>query len=241
MEVWKDVIVPVLATAIGTAAGATVAFLIERQKRRREREDRDVAATNNALFALFKVFNDLEAYRRQAIAPHRNDQDRWYSLPPMLLPNQIGFDTSTLSYLMELPGDAPTLPMAVHVGLGMYDQAADAARFRHDLHVNTVQPALERGTRLGGIPAIKDRVDTVLGGSRVTESLRSITDQLVQLVDGALDYIPKHAVWLRDREGKIPEATDRPTAGPSARLAGKLVGPLWMGVQLVIYRGFIRG
>jgi hypothetical protein len=198
MDFWKDFFVPIAAAAIGTAAGATVAFVIERGKRKRDAEDRDVTATNNALFALFKIFNDLEAYRRQAIAPHLNDPDRWYSLPPMLLPDQIKFDTSTLSYLMELPGDAPTLSMAVHVGLGMYDQAADAARFRHDLHVNTVQPALERGARLSGIPAIKDRVDTVLGGSRVTDSMRSITDQLIQLVAGALDYIPKHAVWLRD-------------------------------------------
>jgi hypothetical protein len=80
----------------------------------------------------------------------------------------------------------------------MYDQAADAARFRHDLHVNTVQPALERAARLSGIPSIKDRVDTVLGGSRVTDRMRSITDQLIQLIDGALDYIPKYAAWLRE-------------------------------------------
>ena len=54
MDVWKDAIVPVIAAAIGTAAGASVAFLIERHKRRRESEDRDVTATNNALFALLK-------------------------------------------------------------------------------------------------------------------------------------------------------------------------------------------
>jgi formate-dependent nitrite reductase membrane component NrfD len=59
VELWKDVIVPVLAAAIGTAAGATVAFLVERQNRRRDCEDRDIAATNAALFALFRVFNDL--------------------------------------------------------------------------------------------------------------------------------------------------------------------------------------
>jgi hypothetical protein len=35
----------------------------------------------------------------------------------MLLPDQIRFDTSTLSYLMELLGDAPTLPMAVTLDL----------------------------------------------------------------------------------------------------------------------------
>jgi hypothetical protein len=198
VELWKDLIVPILAAAIGTSAGASVAFFVERHKRQHEVEDRDVAATNAALFALFRIVNDLEAYRRQAIAPHLSEPDRWYTLPPMLLPDQISFDTSALGYLMELPGDAPTLPMAVHVGLGMYDQAAEASRFRHDLHVNTVQPALERAARLGGIPAIKDRVDTVLGGSRVTDTMRSITDQLIQLVDGALDYIPKHAAWLRE-------------------------------------------
>jgi len=197
MDVWKDVVVPMFVAAIGTVAGASVAFWIERRKRQREVEDRNVTATNTALYALFRAVNELVTYRQQAITPYVDDPDRWHLIPPMLMMEQASFDTSALSYLFEMPGDAPSLPMAVQTGLDSYKQAAAVARMRHDLHLHIFQPAAERGSRLGAIPGIKDRVDTVLGGPRVTESLRSCTDQLIGHISHALDDIPKYGEWLR--------------------------------------------
>jgi hypothetical protein len=200
MDFWKDGFVPVVAAAIGTGVGATVAFLIERRKKTLATEDEHVTATNTALFALFTIFNDLEAYRRQRIEPHRGDPERWYTMLPTKLPAPPKFDTATLSYLFEVPGDAPTLPMAVHVGIGKYESIFELATERYRIHMHEVQPALEVARRavIEDNLSLKRQVDTILGGSRVTETLQSLTDQLIDHVDDAIGYIPKHAVWLRE-------------------------------------------
>jgi hypothetical protein len=85
---------------MGTAAGATVAFLFERIKREREAEN--AHATNTALFALFQIVNDLTVYRREHIEPRRHTE-RWYTLPRVKLPEPPKFDAAALSYLFELP------------------------------------------------------------------------------------------------------------------------------------------
>jgi hypothetical protein len=200
MDFWKDAFVPVVGAAIGTGVGATVAFLIERGKKTLAAEDDHVTATNTALFALFTIVNDLVKYKRAHIDPHRDDPERWYTIPPTKLPAPPKFDTATLSYLFELPGDAPTLPMAVHVGIGKYESIYEVATERYRIHMHEVQPALEVARRaiIEDNLSLKRRVDTVLGGSRVTETLRVSTDELIEFIDDALVYIPKHAAWLRE-------------------------------------------
>jgi hypothetical protein len=209
MEFWRDFFVPAFIAAVGTAAGATVAFLYERKKRQRETEDAHVTATNTALFSLFQIANDLIAYRREHIEPHRKDPERWYTVPPTKLPPPPRFDAASLSYLFEIPGDAPTLPMAVHVGIGKYESIFESAAERYRIHMTEVQPALEiaRRTVEGWRRlAIKGLVDSTLGGSRITDTMQVVTDELVEMIDDALDYIPKHAEWLRDvAKSKYPE------------------------------------
>ena len=199
MDFWKDAFVPVVAAAIGTGVGASVAFFIERSKRARAIEDEHVTATNTALFVLFQVFNDLTSYRRDHIEPRRQDPELWYALPPVKLPEPPKFDAATLSYLFEIPGDAPTLPMAVHVGIGKYESIFESAMERYRIHTTEVQPALELARRtVVGQSSIKGHVDTILGGSRITDTMQVVTNDLVMMIDDALDYIPKYATWLRD-------------------------------------------
>jgi hypothetical protein len=161
----------------------SVAFLIERRKGTLATEDEHVTATNTALFVLFTIVNDLVAYRRERIDPHRDDPERWYTLPPTRLPVPPRFDTATLSYLFELPGDAPTLPMAVNVGIGKYESIFEVATERHWIHMHEVQPALEVARRaiIEDNLSLKRRVDTVFGGSRVTEGcFASFSDGLAE-------------------------------------------------------------
>jgi hypothetical protein len=220
VDFWKDAFVPVVAAAIGTGVGATVAFFIERSKRTRAIEDEHVTATNIALFTLFQIVNDLTEYRRQHIEPYRDDPERWYTLPPTQLPEPPKFDASTLSYLFEVPGDAPTLPMAVHVGIGKYESISETAKERYRIHMHEVQPALEVARRnLDARLGTKKQIDTILGGSRITDTMQVVTNDLVMMIDDALDYIPKHSVWLRDvAKKKYPKRQIIQLLIPSRRL-----------------------
>jgi hypothetical protein len=207
VDFWKDTLVPIVAAAVGTGIGASVAFFFERSKRAREAEDQHVTATNTALFALFRIVNDLTGYKRQHVIPHLGDPERWYTLPPTKLPEPPKFDAAALSYILELPGDATSLPMAVHVGIGKYESIYEAANERYRLHMHEAQPALELAHRtIEGQYSIAHLVNTVLGGPRVTQNLESATNQLIEMIDDALDYIPKHAAWLRDvAKAKYPK------------------------------------
>jgi hypothetical protein len=112
MDFWRDVLIPVVAAAVGTAAGATVAFVFERKKRQREMEDAHVTATNTALFSLFRIVNDLVVYRREHIEPRRSDPERWYTLPPTRLSAPVATSLGSRFGTGERPRCAKNAPAA---------------------------------------------------------------------------------------------------------------------------------
>jgi hypothetical protein len=97
--------------------------------------------------------------------------------------------------------------MAVHVGIGKYASIFESAAERYRTHMSEVQPALELARRTAlKQESLKQMVDTILGGSRITDTMQAVTDDLVFMIDDALDYIPKHAVWLHDvAKAKYPK------------------------------------
>jgi hypothetical protein len=195
---WHELGAPAIAAAIGTLAGATLAFWFDRHNRAVRIEDQRVTATNTAIFSLARMWNDLDAYRRDHIEEQRAKQDRWITLRPTSLPKPLNFDAASLSYLFELDGDAPNLPMEVDVDIGKYASIYETAVIRNRIHENEAQPAIE--TARLGMPSVRPRheqIMKVLGGTRVIDTLQGLTDDLIFMIDDALESIPKTAAKLR--------------------------------------------
>lgn len=195
---WHDLFAPGIAAAFGTLAGAVVALWADRRDRERRVEDEHVTATNKAICVLVTIWNDLDGYRRKHIERHRNDPDQWYSLQPVHLPAPVAFDTSSLAYLFELEGHTPTLPLEVDIENGRYVSIHEVAEFRCRVHTLEAQPAIERGLRtLAGQLPLAEMIVQVTGGSRVLETLRGLTKDLISGVDDSLVSIPKTIAKLR--------------------------------------------
>jgi hypothetical protein len=192
---WHDLWAPAIAATVGTAAGAALAFWIDRHNRAARVEDERVTATNTAIFALIRICNDLDVYRRQEIEAQRNSAARWYTLRPTPLPAPVPFDTTTLAYLFEL-ANAQSLPMEVDLELGRYASIHETATERNRIHEAEAHPAIERAqlTVEGalGLPL------TELVGPRIFETLRGLTDDLINMTDLSLASIPVTARKLHD-------------------------------------------
>ena len=197
-ELWHDLWAPAIAATLGTAAGAALAFWLDRHNRAVRIEDERVTATNTAIFALVRIWNDLDAYRRQEIEERRNRADRWYTLRPTPLPEPVAFDAASLAYLFELGGDAPTLPMEVDLELGKYVSLHVVATERNRIHEQEAQPAMEVTERSPVARPLEERLISVFGGSRVIVTLQGLTDDLIKMTDISLASIPVVAEKLRN-------------------------------------------
>jgi hypothetical protein len=206
---WTAFANTVAGALIGTAIGALVAFWIddrkERDHQRREEareqrrlQDEYVAATNNAIYALVRVANDLGGYRQQILEKLRNDPDRWYLLRPTPLPVPVPLDTATLAFLFEMDGDAPNLPMKVHLGLECYASIYELAQMRNDVHNKEAQPAIERSQRRPTHGrGLEQQLHAETGGPRVYMTLKNLTNDLYSMVDATLASISVTAQELR--------------------------------------------
>jgi hypothetical protein len=192
---WHDLWTPAIAAAFGTGVGAWLGFGFERRNRAARIEDERVTATNIAMFALVRVWNDLVGIRRRLIDPRRKDPQRWYTLLPTHLPAPVAFDTASLSYLFELDGAvAKNLPMEVHIELSRYEAIYGAATERNQVHSRDAQPAIEKGeSTVEGKLEYDTLIVAVLRGHRVLKTLQGLTDQLINLVDASIDTIPETA------------------------------------------------
>jgi hypothetical protein len=198
VDLLKDFVAPAVAATLGTGVGAWLAFFIERDKKRHITEDQRVTATNTALYALIRVWNTLEVYRRQEIEKQRNSADRWFLLRPTPLPTPTTFDAASLSYLFELGGEAPNLPMEVDLELGRYDSIYQVATERNRIHETDAQPAIEKAQQRPTTRPLQEQLVAMLGGGRVLMTLQGLTDDLINMTDNSLATIPKTAQKLRE-------------------------------------------
>jgi hypothetical protein len=196
---WHDLVAPTIAAGLGTVAGASIAFWVERHKRKVTQEDERVTATNIAIFALAQIWNDLESYQRADIEPQRTKPDRWYTLLPRPLPAPPSFDSSTLAYLFELPGEAPNLPIRVHFEISRYASICETATERNRIHNEEAQPALEKvNSTYEGTGPLRDRLIRYFKGPRVVVTLEGLTEDLVSMIDDSVASIPSTASDLRE-------------------------------------------
>lgn len=203
-SLWRDLVAPSLAAAFGTGVGAWIAFATERRKDIDRREDERVTAANTAIYAMVKVANDLHGYRLQHLETQRNNPDRWYLVPATPLPSPSPFDTASLAYLFELEGEAPSLPLKVHLGLERYASLHELAKVRNAVHVDEAQPAIEKmRSRPDDGRTLEQQLVAATGGPRVYFTLKNLTDDLYGMIDETLSSIPKTAIELRDTVKKL--------------------------------------
>lgn len=90
-------------TLVAAFAGAYFAFLFERNTRKREETERQVAAGNLALFTLSQIWNILHHYETTVIGTWKNKPDAWLNMPESesIVNDDLKFQSRELAFLFH--------------------------------------------------------------------------------------------------------------------------------------------
>lgn len=178
------------ATLIAAFVGAWYAFRLQLAHLEQQKTKEQVEAGNKAVFELVRTHNKFLAVKNQFIDEFRSNPARHVFIMPMagdIKPLQINFDS--LAFLFDsddpnLLGRLAMFEQEVASTLGVIDQ-------RSRLHVDVVQPAVEKWERENGPWMSIEQVEKALG-ARYAKTLKMLTEFMVDGVDGIVQASELH-------------------------------------------------
>lgn len=190
IEIAIQIIVAILTAAATLAAayfGAKFAFAFQNRKNEEDEVTSTVKAANMAIFSLMRSHHELTAVKLQYIDPNIEDEDRHFSILPSSSPIQhLDLEFDQLSYLLS-SGD-PNLLNELALAQSEINSTIDVVNARSRFHIVEFQPLLDaHPERLRRVVGLEDLEGIV--GARVTHTLRSVTNSMVDSVPIALGLL----------------------------------------------------
>lgn len=181
MPEWKD-LVAALAALTASFAGAWAAFSLENCRRSREERQRQLGATNRALYTLFQYWNTLEQYRKEVVEPYRERRDAWLNLAanPVSPITLHSFKADDLQFLLQ--AGKPQVFAELMIEEQRFNLAVGLIRERSALVLQQVFPRMAQAGFGVGTPATETDVESVLGVD-VTHKLKTLTEAIIRNVD----------------------------------------------------------
>lgn len=173
-------------TLVGAFVGAWVAFSLEAETRRRVTRSQQLEAANKLLYALYERMNLLGLFQYDFIRPVRNSPGRMFEMQPVghFRSPESRLDINDMAFLFQ-SGHKPLL-LTLNIAEAQFQEAAAAIRMRSDLHLNTVQPLLERAGVVQGIEITGAQIREAIG-DRNYHMLRDSTEVVIAQVDKFLE------------------------------------------------------
>jgi hypothetical protein len=191
--------IPALATLVAAFYGAKFAFEFQNNKELEAEKNHNIVAVNRAIFTLSRMANNLFLYQKDFINPVRNKQAAFLDLRPTLEMEKelIKLDAEALYFLLDT--DFRNLLGEVVIEDERYRAAIDAINIRSNLHLQHVQPMLEKAGFKSGITAIVSELELegVLG-NRLYSTIKESTDQVIFHVDSTVESLKQVAEKLKD-------------------------------------------
>lgn len=203
---YAGVLISAVATLAAAFFGARYAYKLQSEAAQREEVKARVEAGNRAIFELVRTYNQMLTIRKQFIDKHRDNDARHVFIMPMagnVRSLSINFDE--LSFLFE--SEDPNL-----IGrLAMFQQEVagtlDVMQQRSNLHVENVQPKVEEIEKRDGPNIPLETLERELG-PRISQTMRMLTDYMVEGVDGVIESGSTHIDQLhRILKDKFPGHT----------------------------------
>jgi hypothetical protein len=173
---------PPLVTLVAAFLGAWTAYLLQEKKERRKEISVQVEAGNRAIFALIRCHNRFLSIQQQAIDEFRQHPARYVAIKPLIggASCELDLDFDSLSFLFK--SEKPNLLNVLSAIQAEVESTILLIEERSNIHCGEVQPKAE----CGGFRVDRDislsEIEEVLG-YRLTETMKSLTDQLIQFVD----------------------------------------------------------
>lgn len=172
-------------TLIAAFLGAWLAFRFQNKREDDIRQRENYESANRAIFLLARFANELEITKRQIIDPFRNRSDVALAIPAVLIPDYSDhkFDIANLAFLLQ--SEYADLLGELIVEETRFHQAIQAVQFRSNIHIQQVQPILEKAGVVEGQDYLWEDIKKVLG-MRVYTSLERATKDAIHHVDGTI-------------------------------------------------------
>jgi hypothetical protein len=173
------------ATTLAAAYfGAKFAFDFQNRKDEVRRVAETIKAANMAIFALMRSHHELTAVKLQYIDPNVDDEDRHFSILPSSSPvPHLNLEFNQLSYLLS--SSDPNLLNELALVQSEINATIDVVNARSKFHITEFQPLLdnhiERVRQASGLEELE-----IIVGERVTLTLKSTTDSVIQSIPDAM-------------------------------------------------------
>lgn len=168
-------------TLFAAFMGAYSAFALQNKKQERELSSSKVEAGNKAIFNLIRSYNTFLAFKKQFIEPFENEPGKFLAIPPSIgFEGKADFDFDSLTYLFELEepnivGELSSFQAEVESTISLIIQ-------RSHLHMNGVQPAMEKAGFIEGQDISSKQLRQILG-DRLFTMMQQGTDQMIEGVE----------------------------------------------------------
>ena len=182
--------VPAIATLLAAFFGAWFAYRLQDKAKIRKERASNISAANRALFTVFQQVNSLKVYQMDMIDPVRNHPRKFIAMQPVLNEQHenLQFDFSSLGFLLSTKYKQIVLDLFIEQQ--RFCEAIKAINFRSALHIQQVQPILERARIQEGADYNTGELAKVLG-PRLYKTLQGVTDQVVYHVDRTIGSLVK--------------------------------------------------
>ncbi len=178
-------------------AGAHFAFLLQEQRAKADKDDAAVRAANGAIFEISRWCNTLIGLESQFIREFRDDPARHLKIMPMaeLTIGRPHFDFESLNFLFS--SSDPNLPMLIHMWQQDVASTLDVVDQRSRMHVNELQPALERLQKRIKIAEPPMQLIHLELGEMRTQQLMILTNIMIECIGRGIDTASNLAKQLR--------------------------------------------
>ncbi|WP_394168745.1 hypothetical protein [Saccharospirillum alexandrii] len=185
-------------TLMAAFIGAYFAFKLNDRKREQLRIERNVDSGNKAIFNLIRIYNAFGGYKETHIEPHLKNPLRYIGIRPSIgfEHSMENFDFDSLIYLVTadnpgLIGEISELQIDVLTTF-------EIIKKRNEIHYEEIQKKISDM----GIKPEEEITEQVINRSleiRTIESMKSLTDAMIDSVDSILEKTR----YLIDTMGKL--------------------------------------
>lgn len=193
-----------LITLFAAFIGAYSAFLLQNKKQESELISQRVNSGNKAIFQIIRNYNSFGSYKKQFIAPFITLPAKFIAIPPSInFTSNTSFDFDSLAYLFEY--ESPGILADLAIFQASVESTTEAINQRSYLHINVVQPTLEKAGFSDGQDITKEQLESILG-ERLIVTMEQNTDQIIEGIDSILLNAEKliselHEIHIKNFKG----------------------------------------
>jgi hypothetical protein len=181
-----------IATLLAAGVGAYIAFYLSDLRRKKDIIERNIAASNLALFNLISMHNSFVKYRNQFIDPERNSPIRYISILPSIGFEKWGhqFEYNSLGFL--LGSDNPNILYELYEVQIETTTTVDHILERNRIHYEIVQQNLSAAGLKQSDRVTEEQLSEAIGDYYVNV-LKNMTEDMISNVDSLISLYKQKA------------------------------------------------